>query len=84
MSDSEIQTILANDPITQSPRFREWMEKHEIRINDCYKLVVYKSRATLYYYDRNERGRFYMDLSTGKAKILPPVTIDIHRPVPLV
>lgn len=84
METLQPRVILASDPIAQTEQFMFWLADHGIPVKDCYRIEVFKKEEKIisYCYARNERGKFFMDLSTGKATKAEPKTIRMKRPIP--
>lgn len=58
-------TVESGDPVSYLPAFRQWMEIHEVPINECYRVEMDfdSGVATIYTYKRNERGSFYREFN---------------------
>ncbi len=81
---TEILKVEPHDPLASSAIFLEWIEKHGVEPNDCYKVEIEwkKEVLTAFCYKRNSEGKKYVDQETKEIAIADPKVIKFRTPFP--
>jgi hypothetical protein len=73
-----MRTVLPNHAVAKEKSFLDWLRKHDVEPNDCYRVDMHKSHMVVHCYKRNQRGYKYTVVENGEANIakLPPKRIE--------